>query len=854
MKTRVVGNLKLRALTSISVEQSSSSHHNGDSHAVSCGAMPATGLWKWAGLRRAGLQGFALLLLAALAAAQAFAGETVVHSFAPSLLNGSNPDGNPCLGPGGMLYGTTSAGGASGGGVIWRVNRAGHETVLHNFTGGADGAYPFYAVLCDSADKIYGTTSYGGSAFGYNGFGVVFRIDGAGHEIVLHTFTGGADGGNPYSSLIQDSAGNLYGNTYSGGTAGAGLVFKLDRHGNETVLYNFTGGADGGNPVGGVIQDPAGNFYGVAESGGSYGNGVVFKLDALGNETVLYDFTGGNDGLYPNGVIRDSAGNLYGTTYNGGTAGAGVVFKLDPTGNETVLHSFTGGTDGGYPSCCNLVQDSAGNLYGATYNGGSSNAGVVFEVDPNGNETVLHSFTGVRDGANPGASVVRDAAGNLYGTASGGGDAGIGALFELDPAGHETVLNGFQETGDGSGPEAGVVQDSAGNLYGTATASGAYNSGVVYKIDDTGQETILYQFTGGADGGTPLGDLIQDGDGNLYGTTYTGGSAGKGVVFKLDRRNHHHETVLYSFTGGTDGGYPESGVILDSAGNLFGTTILGGSAGDGVVFKVDRRGNETVLYSFIGGADGANPSAGVIMDSADNLYGTTVGGGGVGRGTVYKLDPTGHETVLHSFGGPDGQYPHGCLLRDSAGNLYGTTGFGGAYLSGEVYKLNSTGNLTVLYSFTDGADGGFPNAGVIMDPAGNLYGTTELGGQFGSCSLGCGVAFELNSNGQETVLHTFSGGTDGSQPVAPMIVDSAGNLFGTTPGGGANFAGVVYKVSPGGDLPAQLQPAPKSFNLSDFGPKRPLPWDVPTIKETGICPPNMPAALARLRACRQQAR
>ena len=200
---------------------------------------------------------------------------------------------------------------------------------------------------------------------------------------MLYSFTGGGDGGFPYGSLIRDSAGNLYGTTNGGGASGAGVVFKLDTSGHETVLYSFTGGADGGYPLAGVIRDSAGNFYGTTNGGGASGAGVVFKIDTSGNETALYSFTGGADGGFPLWVVlaRDSAGDLYGTTAGGGTAGAGVVFKVDASGQETVLHSFTGGSDGGTPFV-GVVLGPDGNLYGNTAFGGQTNAGVVFEIKP----------------------------------------------------------------------------------------------------------------------------------------------------------------------------------------------------------------------------------------------------------------------------------------------------------------------------------------------------------------------------------------------------------------------------------------------------------------------------------------
>jgi uncharacterized repeat protein (TIGR03803 family) len=260
--------------------------------------------------------------------------------------------------------------------------------------------------------------------------------------------------------------------------------------------------------------------------------GVVYKLDAAGQETVLHSFTGGTDGEYPYaGVTRDSAGNLYGTTQGGGTGNAGVVYKLDTTGQETVLYSFSGGADGGYPDA-SVIQDSVGNLYGTTFNGGTANMGVVYKLDVGGQETVLYSFTGGADGASPYAGVIRDSAGDLYGTTVEGGTAGWGVVYKLDASGQETVLYSFMGGADGGDPYAGVIRDPAGNLYGT-TLFGTYGSGNVYKLDTTGQETVLYSFTNGADGGYPYAGVIRDSVGNLYGTTYNGGKDIAGVVFKL---------------------------------------------------------------------------------------------------------------------------------------------------------------------------------------------------------------------------------------------------------------------------------------------------------------------------------
>jgi len=365
---------------------------------------------------------------------------------------------------------------------------------------------------------------------------------------VQYSFHFTADGVNPTAGLVRDTSGNLYGTTYSGGPTGCceGAASVLSAGGGERILHFFSGSpTDGSNPYAGVLRDAAGNLYGTTLSGGASGFGVVFKLDTTAKETVMYSFTGGADGAYPQaGLVRDGAGNLYGTTSAGGSSvcsgGCGVVFKINTAGKETVLHAFAGfPTDGEFP-VANVVRDAAGNLYGTTPYGGGFDDGVVFKVDATGKETILYTFTGGVDGGNPYGGLVRDAAGNLYGTTYTGGSGdcvgdGCGAVFKLTATGKETVLYSFHGA-DGATPTAGVVRDAAGNLYGATLSGGAFNQGVVFKLGTTGKETVLHSFSG--NGGpypvSPYSSLVLDAAGNLYGTTPGGGpGGGYGVVFKI---------------------------------------------------------------------------------------------------------------------------------------------------------------------------------------------------------------------------------------------------------------------------------------------------------------------------------
>jgi len=368
----------------------------------------------------------------------------------------------------------------------------------------------------------------------------------------------------------------------------------------------------------------------------------------------------------------------------------------------TVLHSFKCPPEGCSPQS-NLLRDSSGNLYGTAAQGGN---GEVFKVTASGTETILHKFTGGADGGNPRGGLLRDSAGNFYGTAYAGGASGNGVVFKLTGS-TLTVLHSFSGP-DGAHPAAALVRDSSGNLYGTTFYGGTDAScscGTIFKIDPTGTESVLYSFTGGADGKYPAGRLLRDAAGNLYGTTSQGGVVncgrfnmhGCGAVFKLDPTLHL--TALYTFTGNSDGGQPQAGLIRDSSGNLYGTAFAAGDVskvcaqnnGCGVVFEVSPTGQETVIYTFSNGMDGANPTGDLIRDSAGNLYGTTKlgdGGTSTGFGTVFEISSSLGEFILHGFtGNNDGGDPVAGLTRDSAGNLYGTTAAGGTNKQGAVFKL-----------------------------------------------------------------------------------------------------------------------------------------------------------------------
>ncbi|MGA3351197.1 MAG: choice-of-anchor tandem repeat GloVer-containing protein [Candidatus Sulfotelmatobacter sp.] len=362
------------------------------------------------------------------------------------------------------------------------------------------------------------------------------------------------------------------------------------------VIYNFTGeGDDGASPYGGPNLDPSGNLYGTTYAGGEFGAGNVYKLAPDGSSwkySTLYSFTGELDGDGPGfGTLAVYNDVLFGTTEGGGYLG--VAFKVGRSENgwrENVVHSFGQGTDGNEP-IGGVVIDKAGNVYGTTLLGGTYGNGTVYQVTQSGVERVIYSFTGGSDAVNPGAAVTLDAEGNLYGTTSFGGAYGDGAVYKLSPAGDrwkETVLYSFRNLNDGQNPVGGLVLDKAGNLYGGTFDGGANGGGTVYELSPSGGKwklSILYSFTGGYGG--PYNKLTFDTAGNLYGATNGEGANGFGMVFKLAPRNGDWTfTDLYDFVGGSDGGIPYGSLAIDAQGDIFGTTNIGGSDNQGVVFEI----------------------------------------------------------------------------------------------------------------------------------------------------------------------------------------------------------------------------------------------------------------------------
>jgi uncharacterized repeat protein (TIGR03803 family) len=662
--------------------------------------------------------------------------EKLVYSFTEGT-DASEPQAGP-LAVGGLLYGTSNAGGAYGYGAVYSVNPAtGAEAVLFSFTpamGGGSGSS-----LVENGGYLYGTTFGGGTGAGY---GCVFKVKIAtGKATVLHAFAGGADGASPQYGVAY-AKGVLYGTTTVGGASNAGTIFAVDaKTGAETTLFTFDGATHGGSPDGGVI-DVNGVLYGTAAYGGSAGAGLVFAYSlGTGAETTVHNFTNGADGGDPLGALLDVKGTLYGTTASGAN-GYGTVFSLNAaTGAEATLYAFQGGADGQQSEA--PVIDVGGALYGTDLGAFSTSSyhGTVFKIVlKTGAEQTLHVFQGAPSAS---SSALLDVGGTLYGATELGGASYAGTLFAINPTnGAQTTLYTFTGGADGGAPVGALVADG-GTLYGVASIGGANQGGVIYTADPvTGAQAVVYNFP--AAGEVPNGPLLLV-KGLLYGTTEYGGSNGAGSVFAFDPTNGTL-TTIYNFTDGTDGGLPRPGLTANG-GYLYGTTYTGGAAYAGAVFEIDiATGAQTVLYNFTGASDGGYPVAPPIYLKG-TLYGTTGYGGsqsadcfgGFGCGTLYSLDLTGNAyTVLHEFDYlTDGQSSDATLLAEG-GKLYGSSWGNGEPSWGTIFTYApASGDYNAIYNFTGGADGGGPSVPLIPVGA-TLFGTTSIGAAFNT-----GTVFSL---------------------------------------------------------------------------------------------------------------
>jgi uncharacterized repeat protein (TIGR03803 family) len=793
-----------------------------------------------------------------------------------NITNGDLPFAGVTLGTDGNYYGTTYQGGASGPGTVYQMTPDGQLTTLHSFTGGSDGGFIHGGVAQGPDGNFYGTT-YGGGSF--NG-GSVYKVSPQGALTSLLSFNGN-NGAYPYAGVLPDEFGNLWGVTSGANGYNAGNIFELTAGGVVTNIRVFTNGINGGQPTGGLMRGMDGNFYGTTASGGSYGDGTVFRFSPDGTFSNLLQFDGFN-GANPSATLtQGSDGNIYGTTQNGGTGGAGIIFRLGVSNvfqittqpaSQTV---FSGGTavfslvcTGPQPMTYRWAVNGTnladgGNISGSSTrvltvnNATTANAGIYSVTVRDGDNEILFSAPAYLEVLVSPPIIIAQPA-NL--TVS----PGATATFTVNAIGSGPLTYQWQIFPTNSGFGGGIINSGAVNLTNGGNISGvttstltisnaieAYNGsyGVVVSNPVTGVSSVfvlltvipvsapgtrlatLHAFMGGNDGYKPS-LLTQGMDGNIYGTTEFGGGHHAGSVFMVTPGGVVTNIASFDTVAGFG---PMGGVVEGPDGNFYGTTRFGGTNDAGNVFMMTPPQTNFVLnpgsgisvivsstlvnfYSFTGGADGNNPLAPLIRGADGNLYGSTETGGDFGDGNLFMVSTNGAITNLYSFtNGIDGGFPTNALMQAVDGNFYGVTTFGGVSNLGSIFRLTPAGAFSTVYSFTGGLDGKFPDGPLVQGLDGSLYGSTRHSTLHNIEFYG--VLFKVTTGGAFTTLYILNQ-PDGHYPAAGMIQGNDGVFYGTAEyGGGSADDGTVYCVTSGG-TPMTLF----SFNGFDDGahPEAPL--------------------------------
>lgn len=694
----------------------------------------------------------------------------------------------------GAWHFTTVQGGAHGLGAVLRTNAAGSVTLVHSFSG-PDGAAPVGALAAGPDGTLFGTASAGGTG----GFGTVFKLDAAGAFTVVHSFTG--SGGAVPQSLMRHSDGNFYGTTLAGGAQGWGTVFRLTAAGGLTTLVEFTGttgAAKGAAPLGIPIFIGS-TLYGVTQDGGASGLGVVYNLSAGGTYTVLAEFSGisgARPGAHPaGGLVRHADGNLYGTTEFGGANDFGTAFRLTPAGAFTSLRAFA--DPSGSQPAGSLAAGADGALYGTTAAGGNTGLGTVFRLTATGTHTVLAHLTGtagVVPGAAPRGGPVTGADGDFHFATSAGGPGNNGVIARISPAGTFTLTAALSPAA-GWAPSGAPVAEGDGFLF-PMHFGGALGGGTLARLNSSGAVTPAAAL-GGTAGTNPEGALLAQ-NGLFYGVAARGAQSNRGAVFSFDG-----DAVTLLSPGTSSGGsLPEGALITGNDGAFYGTAREGGASGLGSLYKVTAAGVRNRVLSFTGTsgtAKGSRPRGALVRAANTSYYGLTETGGAANAGTLFRLSPAGTLSTLAEFTASGPRLPLAGLTAGPERNLYGTTSRGGAADGGTLIRvMPSTNSWSVIAEFTSGV-GTLPAGPVLAATDGALYGLATTGG-----SVGQGTLWRYTAAGGLEALVSFTGnggatpGTGGLLNGGELLtgglaMDTAGALYGVTPGGGPGGGGTAFR-------------------------------------------------------------
>ncbi len=594
----------------------------------------------------------------------------------------------------GQLYGVIFHGGAQNLGTLYRLSPSGDFSVLHDFQG-PEGAGPFGALMQASDGYVYGTTVSGGDTSG----GVIFRADLSGTVERIHNFIA-AEATAPNGALVEGLDGNLYGTSFAGGSGGGGTVFRSDKAGNVTVLFSFPSPDGGSNPNAGLSRAADGSFYGTTEYGGPGGSGIVFHITTEGDLTTVASLPIGNplEIAHPvAGVTLAPDGSLWGTAADGGLDNAGGVFRIPlPDTTPAILFECGSGDVALFPTSA-LTETSDGGLWGSA--AGTGPFGTVFRLSTASRPVLVHTFLGDPDGDGS-KELWAGTDGNLYGTTSQFGPNGAGTVFRLDPSsGALTTLHGFAGS-DGGEPEAGLIQGTDGNFYGSTYAGGAFGAGTLFRMDLKGSLTTLVDLGSTDQPGSPVGRLVQASDGNLYGASLGGGASSSGTLFSSDLSGSL--TTLHSFDPGA---YARSGLIQADDGNFYGGTAPNGP--ESTIYRIDSSGAFTTIHSFVGNS---HVLTALLQASDGRLYGTTVF-----NPSIFRLDPSGENfETIRELGDRSGS-----LMQATDGMLYGTSAGGGWDHAGFVYRLDLSNSPPTIESISPTS--GRAAGGVIVTIAGEHF-------------------------------------------------------------------------------------------------------------------------------------
>jgi uncharacterized repeat protein (TIGR03803 family) len=762
-------------------------------------------------------------------------GATALYSFANGS-DGGNPAGGLVLGTDGTLYGTTWRGGGYSQGTVFSLSTNGTLTTLASLSG-TNGTFPAAGLTPDADGNLFGAASQGG----VSNAGAIFEINAAGQFTNLYSFSGGADGANPRAALLLGNDGNLYGTTANGGTYGQGTLFVISPDGGLTTLVAFNGWS-GANPQAALAQGGDGYLYGATQNGGANGKGTLFRVGVssapqitsqpaarsvfaganvqfhvavLGTSPLTYQWQRNGTNLADGGEISGANQRILAlTSVTAGDIGAYSVIVSNLLGSVTSSNvSLTVTSSPPF-----IVTQSTNQLVPA-------GATAVLNVTALGNLPLLYQWK--KDGVNltnnatfSGVTTATLAVNNLsianvgnyvvtVTNSLGGLISSNIALSVLENSAPGTVLSTlhwFSLTNGGWAPNGSAINLTAGsdgNIYGTTplgSLAGGTGGGTVFKLTTNGQFTTLAAFneSNSVIGFSPAAALVEDTNGNFYGTAQQGGTNSLGTIFQLTPQNVLSN--VYSFAGTNDGANPSTPLTDAGDGGFYGIGN-GGDYGLGNVFRLSPDGAFANLYSFSGTNNGTFPVGGVLRGIDGNLYGMTGQGGAAGYGTIFKLATNGVLTTLHNFtGGADGYAPMGILAQNSDGSLYGVTEYNvffGLPFYGTIFKVTTNGTFSTVYTinYTDGA---YPRAGLLLGSDGNFYGTAYgnlIGPVISGPAVGNGTVFQITPGGAITTLVAFDGFDNGAHPLAPLVEGMDGALYGTTTVGGPAGHGTLFRLS-----------------------------------------------------------